>query len=292
MWDWLRLWYWRIAASGVIPARWYLPQLPDRDARAARRGELHIEIVSHCWNYSHLLVYQLSSLALHPPAQARITMTVYYAPEDKKTAALLEHFATISPPRVSWQWRPLPRNQLFRRGIGRHQAAVTTRADWIWFTDCDLVFGPGCLDLLNQQLQGRQDALLYPREERVTTLLSADDERLLVGQDGSLRDIDPADFAARPISRATGPLQITHGDVARAAGYCGMLKLYQQPAERFAKCHEDRAFRWLLRSQGEPIDLPGVCRIRHAEKGRYKQGGDAWLRGQVRKWRERLARRG
>jgi len=45
--------------------------------------------------------------------------------------------------------------------------------------------------------------------------------------------------------------------------------LYQTPVESFAKCHEDRAFRWLLRSQGVPLPIPGVYRIRHIKKGRY-----------------------
>jgi hypothetical protein len=69
--------------------------------------------------------------------------------------------------------------------------------------------------------------------------------------------------------RATGPLQIVHGDVARAVGYCDTLKYYQKPSANFAKCYEDRAFRWLLRSDGVPLDVPGVYRLRHIHKGRY-----------------------
>ena len=73
----------------------------------------------------------------------------------------------------------------------------------------------------------------------------------------------------RAISRATGPLQITHGDAARQMGYCQGVHCYLEPAEKWQKAHEDRVFRWTLNSQGTPLDLPGVFRIRHLEKGRY-----------------------
>ena len=51
----------RIAATGLVPSRWYLKP-PKREQLTARSGVLDIEIVSHCWQYAHLLAYQLSSL--------------------------------------------------------------------------------------------------------------------------------------------------------------------------------------------------------------------------------------
>jgi hypothetical protein len=127
--------YLRVAASGVIPARWYLSSLPPLDQRAAATGDLKIEIVSHCWNYSHMLVRQLSSLVLFPPARAAVTMTVFYSEEDTATVRLLETFASKEIPGVTWNWCALPKEQLFRRSIGRNQAALRTDADWVWFTD-------------------------------------------------------------------------------------------------------------------------------------------------------------
>jgi hypothetical protein len=100
-------------------------------------------------------------------------------------------------------------------------------------------------------------------------LLTEDDPRLRRDAP-SLVDIDDIHFRPREPGRATGPLQITHGDVARACGYCEQLAVYQKPVAHFAKAHEDRAFRWLLRTQGEPVDVPGVYRIRHLSKGRYQ----------------------
>jgi hypothetical protein len=270
-WDGLRLAFWRVAASGWVPARWFNRALPPEAARAARSGRLQVEVVSHCWRYAHLLAYQLSSLVHFPPRDVEIMMTVFYAEEDAATVRLLAFFGAIPVPRVRWHWQALPKEQLFRRAIGRNRAALATRADWVWFTDCDLMFRAGCLDALGAALQGRRDALVYPRVERVTDLLTEDDPRLR--QDTpALVDIDDTHFTAREPGRATGPLQITHGDVARALGYCAPIAYYQQPATAWCKAHEDRAHRWLLESQGTPLDIPGVYRIRHVFKGRYAEG--------------------
>lgn len=271
-WDVVELWYLRLAAGGLVPARWYRPAVPPESARAAKRGFLALEIVSHCWRYAPLLAYQLSSLVLHPPSRLAVTMTVFHATEDEGTVALLADFGARRVPNVSWNWRALDRGRLFRRGIGRNLAARETVADWVWFTDCDLLFHDGCLDTLADALQGRRDALVFPREEAVSGLLRADDPLLERGRSGPMPvDIDPARFERQLRDRATGPLQIAHGDVARASGYCGQLRVYQKPSPVWTKCTEDRAFRWLLGTQGIPIDVPGVYRIRHASKGRYRE---------------------
>ncbi|MCH8542015.1 MAG: glycosyltransferase family 2 protein [Alcanivorax sp.] len=268
--DRLKLLFYQIAASGVLPARWFEPDLPPLQARAAITGRLHLEVVSHCWQYSHLLIYQLSSLVLFPPRDMDLTMTVFYCPEDAATAALLGFFADQRVPGVRWNWQPLPRQALFRRSIGRNRAALATTADWVWFTDCDLMFREGCLDALSDLLQGRQEALFYPDEERCTDLLEAENPMLGSGrQSPTVLDIGAEVFTSLYPTRATGPLQIAHGDVCRAVGYCRHIRVYQMPVESFAKCHEDRAFRWLLRTRGEPLKLPGVYRIRHVHKGRY-----------------------
>src|SRR5215207_7396175 len=47
----------RIAMMGVVPGRWFMMP-PDPAKVKARSGRLTIEIVSHCWQYAHLLAYQ------------------------------------------------------------------------------------------------------------------------------------------------------------------------------------------------------------------------------------------
>lgn len=267
--------FFRFAAKGWLPARWFEPHLPAPADRAARTGRLTIEVVSHCWQYSHFLVYQLSSLVNFPPQSVDVIMTVFYCPEDEGTRRLLAYFEQQAPSNVTWNWWPLERRELFRRGIGRNRAALATRADWVWFTDCDLMFREDCFEKLGEQLQGRRDALLFPSEERVTELLTEDNPMLSAGSgEPRVLDIAGEGFTPHYPTRATGPLQIAHGDVCRAVGYCRRIRLYQQPVDTFAKCHEDRAFRWLIRSQGTSIDVPGVYRIRHVAKGRYS-GGEA-----------------
>ncbi|MGQ0429318.1 MAG: glycosyltransferase [Gammaproteobacteria bacterium] len=291
-WDAAQLWFLRFAAGGIVPARWFMKQPPAEAERAARTGFLRLEIVSHCWRYSHLLAYQLSSLVLHPPRRLAVTMTVFHAAEDEGTVALLAKFAAERAPNVTWNWRVLDRGRLFRRGIGRNLAARETAADWVWFTDCDLLFHAGCLDGLADALQGRRDALVFPRREAVTALLEPGDPILERGKSGELPvDIEPQRFVSEPRDRATGPLQIVHGDVAHACGYCADLRVYQKPWPEFAKCTEDRAFRWQLGTQGAPVDVPGVYRIRHASKGRYRDSLWGRLRKAIRRrqstWRER-----
>ncbi len=280
----------RIATTGVVPSRWFLKP-PRPEELAARSGRLDIEIVSHCWQYAHLLCYQLSSLVNFPPAKARVRMTVYHAVEDVRTRAMLEFFGAIAAPGVAWNWQVLPPPELFRRAIGRNRAAHATRADWIWFTDCDIVFHRGCIDGLASELQGRQDLLAYPKFERITPMLAEDDPVLAAERDRPrVADIDTSQFelAANP-PKAKGAYHIVHGDAARICGYCEQVPLYQRPVARWAKTYEDSAFRWLMGTDGVGLDVPGVHRIRHVHKGRYGDSkAAAALRGGIRRAKERV----
>jgi len=217
-------------------------------------------------------------------------MTVYYGYEDKATVRLLEFIADRKPDNVTWNWQALPPEKLFRRSIGRNLAAKQSAADWLWFTDCDMTFQANCLDSLNQALQGRQDALVYPRTESKTDVYTDAD----VVQHNSIDTptllyADPQAFIPWPVTRATGPLQITHGDVARSVGYCDAVTFYQQPGTHWQKAVEDRMFRYLLGTHGTPIDIEGVCRIQHAVKGRYRKGSKvSGLRQKIRALQHRM----
>ena len=260
--------YNRFITGRVSPKR-YLPSLPPESDLAAKEGQLTLEIVSHCWNYSHMLAYQLSSFVNHPPTALDLTVTVFYCEEDRSTRTLLDYFVKMDVPGITWNWQAQPRTHLFRRGIGRNIAARQTQADWVWFTDCDIIFHAQCLDTLAKQLQGRQNVLVYPRCERVTDMLTTDDPMLDKNRKLQVIDIDGSKFEEVERHPATGAYQIVHGDIARQCGYCENIRLYQTPSEVWCKTFEDRAFRWLIGSQGVPIDIPAVHRIRHIEKGRY-----------------------
>jgi hypothetical protein len=282
----------RIATTGLVPARWFLKP-PRPEDLPARSGALDIEIVSHCWQYAHLLAYQLSSLVNFPPQGASVVMTVFHAVEDARTRAMLDFFGGIPAPGITWNWQALPPPELFRRSIGRNTRARETRADWIWFTDCDIVFHRDCIDGLAAELQGRQDLLTYPKFERITPMLTEDDPVLAAERDRPrIVDIDTTTFtlAANP-PKAKGAYHIVHGDAARRCGYCEQVPVYQRPAERWAKTYEDSAFRWLLGTDGVGLEVPGVHRIRHVHKGRYGDSkAAASLRGSIRRAKESMKR--
>lgn len=281
--------FYRFAPTLGLPARWFAPRPPAPEARHAATGRLHLEVVSHCWNYAHLLRFQLSSLVLAPPREVDLTVTVFHATQDTATVAVLEAFAAQTVPGVRWNWQALPPEALMRRCIGRNQAALATTAHWIWFTDCDLFFGEGALDTLADRLQGRREALVYPQQEQCTPMLSDDDPRLVPPDDPAQLVQIESDYVPRVATRATGPLQIVHGDVARAVGYCNALGAYQTTTTHWRKTYEDKTFRWLLGTQGTPVDVPGVRRIRHISKGRYRpRSGTARLRQTVRRIKDRL----
>jgi len=266
--------FYRLAASGWLPAAWFRDTDPAAVDKASKTGKLSLELVSHCWRYHHFLTYQLSSLVSNPTDKFDITMTVFYAEEDEAVRKVLDYFGDMDLPGITWNWQALDKARLFRRSIGRNLAAKNTQADWIWFTDCDILFHERCLDTLADELQGRDDALVFPRIGLGTSLLPDDDQILEAGRRGpAILEIPIEQFTPYGGERdkAKGPHQITHGDIARACGYCESIDLYQQPAERWRKTYEDRAFRWLIGTHGTPLDIPNVCQIRHIAKGRYKK---------------------
>lgn len=279
--------FFRLAASGLVPAAWFREPIPEEQNRKPSPEFPTLEIVSHCWQYAHMLAYQLSSFVLHPPTKLDAVVTVFYAEEDADTRRLLDFIGGHAVPHVRWNWQPLPPGQLFRRGIGRNRAARLTTADWVWMTDCDIVFYAGCLDSLAGQLRGRRDVLVFPRQERTTTMLADSSPLLQQGRELRLVDIDPGEFNLHTRDRAKGAYQIIHGDVARTIGYCAGVRIFQTPAAHWCKCYEDRTFRWLVGTQGIPLDVDGVYQIRHLAKGRY-QKDSAWsrLRSKIRRMQE------
>lgn len=262
----------RFAASGYFPATAFIKNRPVKSELAVVNENIKLEIVSHCWNYARFFVYQLSSLVKYPPKDMQVKLTIFYSNEDTETAKLLQHFSSIEVPNVEWNFIELATPLLLRRAIGRNQASKATTADWIWFADCDMVFHEGCLDTLSTLLKGRQEILLFPDTLLVTPLLTEEDPMISAGKDKTeLLEVDTSKFKPRKFDRATGAIQIIHGDVARACGYCDDLAVYQKPKYHWTKTYEDRAIRWLLGTQGVPIALPNLLLIRHAEKGRYKE---------------------
>lgn len=277
----------RIFVKKFLPPRWFSRPIPKQSDRSAKVGPLKLEIVSHCWQYSNMLAYQLSSFVNYPPKDLELKVTVFYCEEDTETKSTLEYFSTFEVNNVTWNWQPLTRPKLFRRAIGRNMAALVTEADWVWYTDCDIIFHRGCLDSLASALQGKQGALYYPRQERTTSMLADSDPMLRKGRQPQLVDIQTDEFSLHSRDKAKGAFQIVHGDIARAIGYCDQMRAFQTEVNHWSKTYEDTAFRWLLQTRGEPIEVDSVCQIRHIHKGRYKKGTLlSRLRSKIRRMQE------
>lgn len=277
----------RLIITRILPVSWFRAPLPETTERTAVDGFFKLEIVSHCWGYSNMLTYQLSSFVNYPPTKCALTVTVFYAKEDTKSQAVLDFFNQKSVENVTWNFQPLSKGKLFRRGIGRNMAARTTDANWLWFTDCDIIFHKNCLDSLAEQLQGKQESLYYPRQERTTEMLAQDDPMLRQDSEPQLVDIDADGFSLHSRDKAKGAFQIVHGDVARAIGYCEKLRMFQTEDDRWRKTYEDTAFKWLISSEGIPLEIDGVFQIRHVQKGRYtKDSNVSRVRSKIRRLQE------
>jgi len=238
---------------------------------------MHLEIVTHCWRYSRLLTYQLSSLVLFPPQSVQVTMTVFHATDDEPTVRVLEFFQRQQAENVVWRWWDLPRPQLLRRAIGRNQAALRTQADWVWFADADMCFGDGCLDALPSQLTELPEAdavpLVYPRTVLISRDHSAGDAHIDRARGKPrLLDIDRSRFVPKRYRRAIGGVQIVPGGILRELGYCRGQRRHLQPADRWRRCRSDVAFRRALGTRGLPVNVPHVYRLRHSRRGREGSG--------------------
>ncbi len=279
--------FFRLCMKRILPRSWFREALPQRTQRKAVNGFFNLEIVSHCWGYANMLTYQLSSFVNNPPTKCALTVTVFYAKEDEKSQAVVDFFSQKNVKNVTWNFQVLSKGKLFRRGIGRNMAARSTKADWLWFTDCDIIFHQNCLDSLAEQLQGKQESLYYPRQERTTEMLAQDDPMLRQDSEPQLVDIETDGFSLHARDKAKGAFQIVHGDVARAIGYCEKLRMFQTQDNRWRKTYEDTAFKWLINSEGIPLDIEGVFQIRHVQKGRYTQDSNmSRVRSKIRRIQE------
>lgn len=235
---------------------------------------MRVELVTHCFRYSRLLRYHLSSLALWPPLELDLRVTVFFAVEDEATSAVLAWFGAKSVARVEWNWQPLPVLELCRRSIGRNRAALATEADWVWFCDVDYWFGDACWTALAKMNPPRKP-LIFPREVQMHAWRSLGDACIAATNPEPGLVAAPRDeFRPQRMRRAIGGIQIARGDVCRERGYLKDRPCWQHSSAhpQFQRCREDRIFRHDLKTSGQGINLPEVFRIRHSRAGRSTPG--------------------
>jgi len=234
----------------------------------------HIQIVSHCWNYSRLLTYQLSSLLLYPPDTVSVRMTVVCCVEDLKTVETVAFFRNhrLWPHNVDLRIWTLEKERLFRRAIGRNLVCLSSCEDVIWLTDCDYLFGPGCLDgMYDNFLFG--EVLCYPRQIMKNHTHEIGDQYIALVEEPSVHEVDFDDFGPSKLNKAIGGVQLYRGESARRMGYLPNSKRWQQPAKTFQKCNCDVQFRKaVVAGRGTAIDVPRIYRLRHSQCGREVAG--------------------
>jgi hypothetical protein len=187
-------------------------------------------------------------------------MTVIYAVGDKPTTNILECFSSISKPWIKWNFIHMPIQSVYQRPIGRNLAAKSTKADVIWFTDADYVFGEGCL---NAVWVPQDSSIYHPEHEYRTTrkakvdmieLLQKDDS------DASVVRIAPSQFVLTDIKRAVGGVQIISGDTARRIGYLPDDKKWQKPLEQYNRDDGSAFWRNKFKTFGT-MSIPNIFRI-------------------------------
>ena len=233
---------------------------------------MQVEIVTHCWNYSRLLTYQLSSLLLYPP-KVETLVTVFAAKGEKDTINVVEGFRKLGVNARLWM---LPKPKLLNRASGRNLAARNTEAGVVWFTDADYLFRTGAIDAL---AKGVGKKLYRPRSVQIHVNHATGDEYIARVSGIKPYDIDPKDFEPQRLSRAIGGVQIVSGDTARRYGYLPTSDRHQAEyhEKHFKRSVSDRAYREHLQSHGvvttAKLFIPGVYRLRHSESGVLSRRG-------------------
>jgi hypothetical protein len=228
---------------------------------------MKVAIVVHCWRYSRVLAYQLSSLVLFPPKDTRVTVYVVCVGDDKPTLRMLDAFDN----RLNLIRIYQPIEEFRARCTGRNLAARTTNADTVWFTDADYLFREGCLDKL-ASLDLAEDTIHFPGKHwfQRTKQMGAENARRV--KKPGIYDIDESEFDLKRFRVPYGGLQIVTGDTARYWGYCDAARSrgLEAACERVSKpitknimhCPCDVVFRRIIPNQPVKIKLPNLYRIR------------------------------
>jgi len=248
-----------------------------------------LEIVTHCYSaepvpiYHLLLRLQLNSLFSCKSdwnsvktefRRPRVVVTICYAEEDWRTIPVIRAAGSLSSSWIEINPIPLPKEELFRRAIGRNKAALATEADAVWFTDCDHMMRVSTIQEILRLAKEISPAdgpqMIHPQYVQINKKHSLGDK--LIREDFSWGEmkIPTADFQTRRERKAIGGLQIVSGDWARKHGYLnGTDWVKPRPdAEHFLSCKGDVPYRREICGGSVAKDIPGIFRVRHSHAGR------------------------
>ena len=239
-----------------------------------------IEIISHVYNppgtdqYAQLLKWQLASLVNHPPV-VDYRMTVFYCgnPKDKPLINTLDRFPNIRDLCTGLDWKfdfiSMSREELFRRAIGRNYRALKTEADVIWFTDCDYLFGEGCLDSIHE-LMDADSGLCIPETVKINVNHATGYAAIERERENPLPQIVESEFKVRKEKKAIGGIQLIGGNLARKIGYLKGTSWVEpvDASKGFRSCRCDKVWRTHNNLSATRLPIKGVYRLRHVMDGR------------------------
>lgn len=234
-----------------------------------------IELVVHLWNppgtrfYTELARWQWESIRKHHGG-TRINYVLFFSAKD---ATAWSHTCEIAgqsfPINVTVQLIEQSREKLFRRAIGRHNRTQQTRQDVLFFTDCDYVFGEGCLPFISQNVH-RDSSLCMPANYWFANDHATGDYMLARNCDIESPVPDQKDFHWKRQSIAIGGMQIIGADTAKRIGYLGDTKWCKpvDPEKGFVCFRDDCNWRRVNRLKAKRLEIPNLYRIRHSLSGR------------------------
>ena len=217
-----------------------------------------------------MLRCQLTSLLyFRPQCELRV-----FVPFDLSDTKIVEVINDFIPRIVTLVAVPLEREQMWRRSIARNIAAKNdVDSDLIWFTDCDYLFGEGCLDAaLDQWKIIKKPEMMFPRSYKSNHNKSIVDEFITIIKDFREPILPPLhEFEHTDNRRAIGGLQIVSGEYVRNKGYLNREKWQTPPDVPFPEFYDDVVFRDDIINAKRRIEsilfLPNLYRMRHTEIG-------------------------
>lgn len=228
---------------------------------------MQVEVVTHCYRYPKLLTFHLSAYVLRPP-KTKTLVSIYWTPTDDTVRPVLEHFSGLSPNNITWNYVELPHEQLMRRAIGRDMACRSTVADYLLLSDADYLLSGEVIDAAVEEMSQHPPSLCYPHTVMQSTSHELGDAEIAKVTEPGVYDYQPDRYTEIPLPRAIGGAQWIPRKTANEKGYLpkGHKFLNPEPVWRQTRCDTRARGYWGLPQLA--LDVRGVYRIRHSERGR------------------------
>ena len=116
------------------------------------KEELTLEIMIHCYHYEKRLCWMLSSLVQQIGDAPNMIVNISHAPNtgNPTTEEVINFFREKG---LDIKETLVTQEQVSNRAIARNKQSTETNADWVLFSDSDMVFDPMFFDDLQKQLK-------------------------------------------------------------------------------------------------------------------------------------------